>query len=318
LNRYKKIFILFIKVVIGLLSFWVIYAKLSGNVYLKGELSKWGYQSDIYLSLLVVLILMPLNWGIESYKWKLVTKQLESISYQTALKSIFSGICIGNIAPGRSMEFLARIYFFKSENKPSATILHFINGMFQMIITLSVGFIAASSKLGDVRASSYFFYIILAGAIILIACFCWIILHPTRIQKKLGFIKWFKNKEAIGLKPFSKTLLLKVLSLSIIRYMVFTLQFYLIYQVLSPQSEGVFASIAMYFMLTSIIPMISVIEPSIRAAIALFVFSGTANNEVSVILSSTVVWIINVVIPSIIGYMIILKEKIEFKSFHAH
>ena len=73
------------------------------------------------------------------------------------------------------------------------------------------------------------------------------------------------------------------------------------------------ASIAGYFMLTSIIPMVSVIEPAIRAAIALFVFNNNGDNSVSVILSSTLLWLINVVLPSLIGYGIILKEKINFK-----
>jgi O-antigen ligase len=119
---------------------------------------------------------------------------------------------------------------------------------------------------------------------------------------------------------FSKELLLKLILFSIIRYLVFTTQFYLIYNALSPQNDMVqtFMSIAAYFMLTSLIPMISFIEPAIRAAIALFVFNNAADNTIIVVLSSTFVWIINVVIPSIIGYIIILKEKIDFKSTRAH
>jgi hypothetical protein len=75
----------------------------------------------------------------------------------------------------------------------------------------------------------------------------------------------------------------------------------------------VFMSIAAYFMLTSLIPMISFIEPAIRAAIALFVFNNSGDNTVIVVLASTFVWIINVIIPSVIGYVVILKEKINFR-----
>jgi hypothetical protein len=64
--------------------------------------------------------------------------------------------------------------------------------------------------------------------------------------------------------------------------------------------------------------MISFIEPAIRAAIALFVFNNTGDNTIIVVLSSTFVWIINVVVPSSIGYIIILKEKIDFKSARAN
>ena len=56
-----------------------------------------------------------------------------------------------------------------------------------------------------------------------------------------------------------------------------TSQFYIIYNALLPQNQlvDIFISIAAYFMLTSLIPMISIIEPAIRAAIALFVFNNT-------------------------------------------
>jgi hypothetical protein len=77
-------------------------------------------------------------------------------------------------------------------------------------------------------------------------------------------------------------------------------------------------SIAAYFMLTSLIPMISFIEPAIRAAIALFVFNNAGDNTIIVVLSSTLVWIINVIFPSIIGYIIILKEKLDFKTARAN
>ena len=119
---------------------------------------------------------------------------------------------------------------------------------------------------------------------------------------------------------FTKALILKLMTFSILRYLVFTTQFYLIYNALSPQNNlmDVFMSIAAYFMLTSLIPMISVIEPAIRAAIALFVFNNSGDNTVIVVLASTFVWITNVIVPSVIGYVIILKEKINFRTARAN
>lgn len=309
-----------IKILIGVLSFWLIYSRLSSIPHLKEQCLFWFSEPGMYFILLLVLCLMPINWGIESYKWKTITEQVERVSYSTALKSVFSGICVGNIAPGRAMEFLAKIVFFKAENRPSITVLHFINGMFQMLITVTVGVISIAYKLNKNNQSSSFIYIVLAAGLCMILFFCWAILHVSLIQKKIKFIKWFRKMDDAQNIQFSKSLLLKLISFSIIRYLVFTTQFYLIYNALSPQNDMVqtFMSIAAYFMLTSLIPMISVIEPAIRAAIALFVFNNAADNTIIVVLSSTFVWIINVVIPSAIGYIIILKEKIDFKSARAH
>lgn len=316
----KKTLTFGVKILIGVLSFWIIYNRISAIPQFKEQSLFWFSEPSMYLILLLVLCLMPINWGIESYKWKTITDQVERVSYSTALKSVFSGICVGNIAPGRAMEFLAKIVFFKSENRPSITLLHFINGMFQMLITVTVGVISIAYKLNKNNQSSNFIYVVLAGGICMILFFCWVILNVSVIQQKLKFIKWFRKMDGAQNTQFSKALLLKLISFSIIRYLVFTTQFYLIYNALSPQNDmaQTFMSIAAYFMLTSLIPMISVIEPAIRAAIALFVFNNAADNTVIVVLSSTFVWIINVVIPSIIGYIIILKEKIDFKSARAH
>ena len=154
----------------------------------------------------------------------------------------------------------------------------------------------------------------------MILFFCWAIFNVSFIQQKLKFIKWFKKMGDAQNIRFAKSLILKLISLSIIRYLVFTTQFYLIYNGLSPQNDimEIFMSIAAYFMLTSLIPMISVIEPAIRAAIALFVFNNTGGDTITIVLASTFVWVINVVIPSVIGYVIILKEKIDFRSANAN
>lgn len=316
----KKTISFIIKLLIGVISFWIIYNRLSQIPQLKEQCLHWFAEPSMYFVLLFVLLLMPINWGIESYKWNIITKQIESVSYTTSLKSVFSGICVGNIAPGRAMEFLAKIMFFKPDNRPSITVLHFINGMFQMLITVTSGLIAITYKLNQNNQSSAFIYGVLGFGVCMILFFCWAILNVSFIQQKLKFIKWFKKMDDAKHIHFSKPLILKLIIFSIVRYLVFTTQFYLIYNALSPQNNliDVFMSIVAYFMLTSLIPMISVIEPAIRAAIALFVFNNSGDNTVIVVLASTFVWIINVIVPSVIGYVIILREKINFRTARAN
>lgn len=316
----KKIITLIIKLLIGVISFWIIYSRLSHIPHLKEQFLQWLAEPTMYVVFIVVLFLMPINWGIESYKWKLITTQIESISYITSVKAVLTGVCIGNVAPGRAMEFLAKIYYFKPHNRPSVTILHFINGMFQMLITLSMGLIAISYKLNESSQTTGMIYVALIAGVCMVLFFCWAIFNATYIQRKLRFIKWFKGIGNTDDLRFTKKIVFILISLSILRYAVFTTQFYIIYHALSPQSLPfqVFLSIAAYFTITSIIPMISFIEPAIRAAIAILVFNSATDNEATVVLASTLVWIVNVVVPSALGYTIILKEKINFKTERAH
>jgi hypothetical protein len=320
LIKPKKILAISIKLLIGIVSFYIIYVRLSSIPHLKEQFLSWLHEPAIYLTLAATLLFMPANWGIECYKWKIITSTVERISYGTAIKSIFSGICVGNLAPGRAMEFLAKIFFFKPENRPVITVLHFINGMFQMLITVTAGMIALAFKLNKASSSSTVVYLVFGFGIFMIAFFCLAIGNIAFIQKKLKFIKWFKTISDEQIVQLGRPMIMRLLLLSVIRYSVFTFQFYLIYHVLSPQSNGFdsFASIAAYFMFTSLIPMVSFVEPAIRAAIALFVFNNASDMTVTVVLASTWVWIINVVIPSLIGYGVILKEKVYFRSANAH
>lgn len=311
----KKFLFWTLKILLGILSFWIIYNRLVQIPEFKSQFLFWLSDPRLYSILILVLIMMPINWGIESYKWQLTTRQIEQVSYITAIKSVFSGICAGNVAPGRAIEFLAKIVFFKPENRPSITILHFINGMFQMLITVTFGIISIAYKLESSANSLKIVYITLAGGVLMLIFFYWAILNPAVIQNKLKFIPWFKKLDNDQPLHFSKKLVFKLITLSMVRYATFTSQFYLIYHALCPETIiiNAFTSIAAYFMLTSVIPMISYIEPAIRAAIAIFVFNNASDNAVSVVLASTFVWLINVVVPSVIGYVIILKEKIVIK-----
>ncbi len=299
-----------------MLSFWLIYNRLHQIPNFKAECVSLFSTPTMYVVIGAVLLLMPVNWGIESLKWKLITTNTEIISYKTALKSVFSGICLGNLAPGRAMEFIAKIYFFKPENKPNITLLHFINGMFQMLITITVGIIAIAYKANNNKQHNEAVYFIMLFGFVLIVGFCLVIFNVNSIRKKLNFLKWFKKTEHTTLLSFSKQLILQLISLSVIRYVVFTSQFYLIYASFTPNVNFLptVAGIAAYFMLTSVIPMISVIEPAIRAAIALFVFNNVADNSITIVLTSTFLWIINVIVPSLIGYGIILNQKINIKQ----
>jgi hypothetical protein len=314
--KSKKIITFSLKLLIGIISFWIIYNRISDTPHLKSDWYSVINSPNIIYAIVFSCLLMPLNWGIECFKWNQITQQIEKLPYLTSVKSVMAGICVGNIVPGRAMEFLAKIMFFKSENRPSITLLHFINGMFQMLITVTLGTISIALKFSGNNLNSTLIYALMIAGLIMITVFCLAILNVSKILSVLKKIKWIKKFEFHQNIKFSNTLIVKLILLSVIRYGVFITQFYLIYSALSPNSNilSSLMGVAIYFMLTSLIPMISFIEPAIRAAIALFVFNDDyASSTIVIVFTSTFIWIINVIIPSIIGYIIILKEKLNFK-----
>lgn len=110
---------------------------------------------------------------------------------------------------------------------------------------------------------------------------------------------------------------LKLLCLSVIRYAAFFAQFAIMLLLFSELnfSFHVASGVFLYFLFTTIIPMFSVIEAAVRTAIVLLVFVNALENSTVLVFCALMIWIINIVIPSIIGYFILLNEKLTLKSF---
>ncbi|MBS1650462.1 MAG: hypothetical protein JSU07_00490 [Bacteroidetes bacterium] len=314
-----KIFSILIKLLIGALSFSFIFIKLK-NVF-HNENATVTLQNILTLNNISVFIacvaLFPLNWGIESYKWKLITTQIESISFLTATKSVYSGVCLGNMAPGRATEFIAKVFYFKNENRPKITLLHFVNGLFQLSITILFGITSFLFFSKIYLLSQALVYTVFGVSAVLCLLFIIVLL---KINYFLPFIetKILKRNhiENINFK-FNISLLIKLFILSLIRYLVFIIQFLLLVKVFGCDTLSVdlISGICIYFLLTTVIPMFSFIEAAVRAAIGLVVFGGNDLNEFSVIFITTSLWLINIVFPSIIGYFLLLRLNFNFNFF---
>lgn len=318
--KSKQLINILLKAIIGFGSFAIIYWRIKNDftpensIIIKNAL----FNVSSLLLILVSFILFPVNWAIESYKWKLITAQTEEISFKTAMRSVYAAVCIGNLAPGRATEFLAKIHFFKTENKLTVTVLHFVNGMFQLSITIFFGMLALFIRsVTSNEAGSALHVASISLSVIVMLVFVLILFNINR------FVGWmykrFNRDNYEELKPivWTKKLLIQLFGFSIIRFWVFTFQFVLLLFVFKSHVNYVqlFTSIFIYFLFTTIIPMFSLIEAAVRAAIALIVFSdfGISNSALTIV--AILLWLINIVMPSIVGYMVLLKENLNFSSF---
>lgn len=312
----KKILAYSVKITVGLLCAWIIYSRIEFNAGSK-DLVMQALRNNASLALIVAsCCLMPVNWGIESYKWRLITRTVQAISLGKAFRSVLAGVCVGNLAPGRSTEFVGKVMFFKPENRAVITLLHFVNGLFQLLVTMSIGIfglLLSFSVAGNGRLA----WIVFALALLLVFLFIAVIARFGWLQQKLFSIKYLQRYKPAQAVELSKRYILLLLSASLLRYATFTLQFYLLLLCFGIHTgvANALPGIAVYFMLTSVIPMISIAEPAIRAAVALFVFSGSGSAyAVQLVAVSTLLWLVNIVLPSIAGYAVILKEKFIIKN----
>ncbi len=311
----KKIISISIKSLIGVLSFLVIYWRLKSELTPeKLPLLKETFTNpSALITLFFCILLMPLNWGIEALKWQRITKPVESISFLTANQSVYSGVFAGNLAPGRATEFLAKILFFNSEKRATISVLHFVNGMFQLSITIILGLIALFYKTQDFSGQYLWIkYVGAIGGFILLILFIWCFIKIDYLIQLI--YKRILKQQNVAAEPyrFNSNDIIFLLSYSVIRYFVFAFQFaLLLYIIHVPIQLAVFVNIAIYFFITTTIPMISFLEAAIRVAVALVVFKNLNVSSSHLAIISILLWLINIVIPSIIGYFILITKKIE-------
>jgi hypothetical protein len=130
------------------------------------------------------------------------------------------------------------------------------------------------------------------------------------VVERLPFL--FKVVKHIGiLNEFSFQFLFKILFLSFVRYIVFILQYVLLLQVMQVELAGwfCFCLLTVFYMVIAIIPSLGIVELPIRLTAAWIIFKMYSSNELGIGAASLCIWIINVVVPAVIGSLLMLNLK---------
>jgi hypothetical protein len=133
---------------------------------------------------------------------------------------------------------------------------------------------------------------------------------PLWIRKIKSNSQKIKNIiEAISFISYSK--LLKISFYSIIRFGVYTFQYYLMLKFFSIDIDMLLALviIPINYFLVSITPSVAFAEIGIRGTYAILLIGAFTNNSVGVALSAVGLWFINYVIPMLVGSLLLIKTE---------
>ena len=135
----------------------------------------------------------------------------------------------------------------------------------------------------------------------------WLVKWIGRIPGSSRYAYLIKAVENIN-----ATMLLQLLSLSVIRFFVFGIQYYLLFRLFGVEVgwwQG-FWAISITFLVLAIIPTIALLEVVQRSTVALKIFGLLTTNELGIGLTTITVWFINLIIPALAGSLLILGIKI--------
>ena len=318
---FKKTLSFLIKIVIVFLSLFFIYHELidQRNSNSLDFSSIFLNIKSKYLIILSVFCMMFLNWFIESYKWRFMIGKLEQISLTTSLRAIFSGITVSSFTPNRIGEYGGRVFCLESCNRIQAVVITVLGSMAQLLTTLMFGSLAFCLLHDSINTKLFFSLEFEISTNILLLIFLINFLLLFLFFKVSIFVDYFDRfkyfsflkKYTSVLSKFSSKELAFVFFLSIIRYFVFSLQFLILLNVFDVNISFYTSmlSIMLIFLFMTLTPTVAITEIGVRGSVALLVLGIFSNNIVGILSSTVVLWIINLIIPAIIGSLFIFNLK---------
>ncbi len=317
-NKRNKIIGFCIKTTIVILAILFIYKKVFDKEHLEDYIASYrliitnGQSLPI---LLVVVILMLFNWSLESWKWKMMIQKIETISFLKAIEAVCTGITVSFFTPNRVCEFAGRVFYLTKADRIKASLIAVIGSFGQTIVTIVFGGIASLIYCREIlKLDTFLFYGIASIATVVMALLILFYFNTpmlTILSDRVSFLKRF-HKYTEVFTYFSTKELLKVFVLCVLRFLVFTTQYYLLFilaDVHLSYIEG-FMMIAMVFFTVTVVPTIALTEIGVRSASATYFIGMISSNHFGILFASFTLWFINLVIPSVFGAIFVFNFRL--------
>ncbi|MGZ8540764.1 MAG: hypothetical protein ACXWV6_08975, partial [Chitinophagaceae bacterium] len=114
------------------------------------------------------------------------------------------------------------------------------------------------------------------------------------------------------LEDFNATLLLRLLSLSALRFIVFIIQYYLLFQLFDVHVSlwQSWWAVSVSFLIMAVIPTIALFtDLGLRGKVSLMLLGMFSSNILGIGLTAVSIWFINLIIPALAGSLLILSIK---------
>lgn len=265
------------------------------------------------------LILMPLNWGLETEKWRILLRPELILPFRRALAGILTGISVSLFTPNRIGEYGGRLLLIPADKSWLGLAATLTGNIAQWIILL-IGGLWGAAMVGPKLLPwmedlpGWYSSVLWGGVTILPILYTqmgrltnW--LKSRNWRKLRQWRQWPKLEQA--LIGYKKGKLIAILVIAFCRYLIYSSQYlFLLYAfgVEVNAMEGL-AGIALIFLIQSSVPLPPFMALVARGELAVLLWASYGANELAVLASTFSLFIINLLIPALLGGAAIVKIK---------
>ncbi len=263
-------------------------------------------------TLIVVISLMALNWLTEAYKWKLMMAKVHPIGYWNAVQTIICGISLGTITPARVGDLVTRIIMTPPYKRVLGVIILGMSVFAQFVMYNVLASVAIPVFIYIYKPE----YINVVYILMLVSPIYSIILLTLyfkissfeKLMTNIKFLQRYKRFLSI-LSAYDHPFLIRLITISLFRFCILVVQYYLLIHLLIPTIT--FAQVALMitllFTIQSIVPTIEILDIGLRGVTTVYLFGFITDQNTAIVIVTTMIWLINLIIPSIIGLILIIR-----------
>lgn len=306
-NKTKQFFWLAIKLAIVISCVYLIYSRLLENKQLKFTVFYQNLIKNAVFStknLVFLFIFTFFNHFFEILKWEALASFCTKITRKSATIQSLASLTASLITPNRIGEYGAKAMYFDHSLRKQIVGLNLVGNFYQMGMTIIFGGIGFGYFVyqNSVSVDYHKIFKVLLLGLVLIA----VLYYAAKLFKyKVNSLE----KVSLFIKKISYSLHLKIALLSFLRFVVFTHQFYyllLIFKVDVSYFNAISAITTMY-LIASMIPMLSLFDVVLKGTVAIWVFYFLGIAPVAILCITTLMWVLNFVIPALIGSYFVLR-----------
>ena len=263
----------------------------------------------LWLTLIAIIALMPLNVCFEASKWRLLLHDIEPMTIWGAQRQVYYGYVGAFITPYHAGDYPARAMLLKNKNNWSAAVgLGLVGTVALLVVELIMGVPATwlfASYNSSMPMQSF------AVAFIVLVLLMSFLPHLVRYLSRQEWKHTQMQQLVMALGKMSYARFMQVIGWSFLRYMVWALQLALTLHFCGVDMQFVEYMIAIpfYYMVIAIFPSMPALNLAIRGSWSLIIFDTFADNTAGIALAVLLIWTINTVLPMLIGSILYRNGK---------
>lgn len=256
---------------------------------------------------------------MEAFKWKQLTFDLQPLSFKAAYAAILTGQAVSFSSINRVGESIGKSILLSDGNRLKGVVLSFVASASQLLVTLLVGLIAVICMYpslhpplqAQLQLSEFVLSVFFGALFFLVGLFTISYTAIPFLAKKLSKVSIFYKYTYLfaSIQTISKWLLLQLVLVSGARYLVFILQYVLMFKLVGVGIDVpiLMALTGVLFLILAIIPTLTLAELGIRGKVSLFLFGMYSTNTMGILAAAGGIWLLNLIIPACLGGLILLR-----------